>query len=80
MIDTERLAETPARLITMSLKERACPFFPFWRAAAFCVDWRMLLSRPSFSPIYVESYVKSLLVLARARQTPRVPFLMAIAR
>jgi hypothetical protein len=49
-------------------------FFPFWRAAAFYVDWRMLLSRPSFSPIYVESYVKSLVVLARARQTPRVPF------
>jgi hypothetical protein len=54
--------------------EIACPFFPFWRAAAFYIDWRMLLSRPSFSPIYVESYVKSLVVLARARQTPRVPF------
>jgi hypothetical protein len=35
---------------------------------------RFLPSRPSFSPIYVESYVKFQVVLARARQTPRVPF------
>jgi hypothetical protein len=60
----------------MAQRGNGLPFFPFWRAAAFYADWRMLPSRPSFSPICVERYVKSLLVLARARQTPRVPFLI----